>query len=264
MKNWFYLAIAVLLSAGVSSCGDDYSSDFDDIRRMETLSAIKLDSLSRAQEQLRLKQEALNKQQAEFNKLQSELQQLQKKLDLLGSGSEDATKEELLQEIKKLQAELTLKLDALAKAQEELQKLQGGGSGEGGGAGEGGVQTDTSATSNYNKYDNPGWTAVKATGDYAYTMTVTFELPTVLKLEATADDMVAAFVGEECRGVANLSDGVFLMDVIGTGAETSPVIFRYWNAANHYMYEYLNTIPFTSDFIYGVVDEPKMFSCKQK
>lgn len=265
MKTWIYFAMAAFFSVGFSSCRDDYSSDFDDLRRMEEQSASKLDSLAKAQDELRQKQEALNKQQAELGKLQKELQKLQEQLDLLGSGtSQDSTavgQEQLMHEIKKLQAELAVKLDALAKAQEELQKLHGSESN-----GEGGELVDTTGVGSVtpNTFDNPGWTPIAATGDYAYTMTVTFELPTLLKLSATADDVIAAFVGDECRGVAKWTDGIYLLDVIGTGNETGPVSFRYWNAGNHYMYESLISIPFTSDFIYGVVDEPKMFNCKQK
>lgn len=265
MKNWLYFAMAASLSLGFSSCRDDYSSDFDDLRRMEEQSASKLDSLTKAQEELRLKQEALNKQQAELSNLQKELQKLQDQLGALGNNStQDSTavsQDELMLEIKKLQAELTVKLDALAKAQEELQKLQG-------------IEPSVNPSETVDttglggatpkKYDNPAWVSVNPVGDYAYTMTVTFELPTVLKVTASADDMIAAFVGDECRGVASMSDGVFLLDVLGMGNEQSPVTFRYWCSKTQYMYESLASIPFTSDFIYGVIDEPKMFNCKQK
>lgn len=261
MKNWLYFAMAAFLSLGISSCSDeDYSSDLELLKFMEAASAAKLDSLTKAQDDLRQKQEALNKQQKELNKLQDELQKLQKQLENNGQDTTAVGKDQLLSEIKKLQAELSIKLDALAKAQEELQKLQGIEPGKN----EGEYVDTTSAGSNPKCYDNPKWTSVAAKDDYAYTMTVTFTLPTQLKAKATADDMIAAFVGEECRGVAKMSHGVFLLDVIGTGEESKPVTFRYWNADNHYLYESLISIPFAIDFIYGVVDEPKMFNCIQK
>ena len=114
-----------------------------------------------------------------------------------------------------------------------------------------------------NTYENPGWKSVAVAGDYAYTMTVVFELPAELKSKASSDDLMAAFVGSECRCVKKAIDGVFLLTVIGTGAETTNVTFRYWNAVDHCLYESLVSVPFTSDRIFGVVDNPKKFVCKQ-
>lgn len=114
-----------------------------------------------------------------------------------------------------------------------------------------------------NTYENPGWKSVTIAGDYAYTMTVVFELPAELKSKASSDDLMAAFVGSECRCVKKSIDGKFLLTVIGTGAETTNVTFRYWNAADHSLYESLVSVPFTSDRIFGVVDSPKKFVCKQ-
>lgn len=113
------------------------------------------------------------------------------------------------------------------------------------------------------KYENPGWTSVETEGDYAYTMTVVFELPATLKSVATENDLMAAFVGDECRSVEKIIDGVYLLTIIGTGEEEEDVTFRYWNAGNHYMYESTIRLPFTSDLIYGVVDSPKKFTCTQ-
>lgn len=147
------------------------------------------------------------------------------------------------------------------KLDELLKKLQGDDPSE---SGEDDVQ-DTSSVivPTGNTFENPGWKSVAIAGDYAYTMTVVFELPAELKAKATSDDIMAAFVGKECRGVVKAIDGVFLLTVIGTGDETTNVTFRYWNAEDHFMYESLVSIPFTSDRIYGVVDNPKRFSCKQ-
>lgn len=113
------------------------------------------------------------------------------------------------------------------------------------------------------KFDQPGWTSVAVSGEYAYTMTVVFELPAEIKSKATANDLMAAFVGSECRSVERTVDGVYLLSVIGTGKETENVTFRYWNAESQFMYESLITLPFSSDYIFGVVDNPKKFACKQ-
>lgn len=184
-----------------------------------------------------------------------------------------------LAEIKKMQGDLSVKLDSLSKAQKELDKKQedlnkkqedlnkkqeelnkkvedpeGGEEG-----GEGGTP-DTSTV--FKKFENPGWTSVAFDGDFAYSMTVVYQLPSDMKGDATSNDLFAAFVGDECRAVGKSINGVFLLTVIGTGDESEPVVFRYWNANTQYMYESLDKIQFTPDLIYGVVDNPKTFKCR--
>lgn len=238
MKNWLYFVIAALFSFGFQSCYDD---EFEEVMQKEQENANKLDELASAQEELKQKQNELNKLQQELNELLETLAQ---------QDSSAVSNEQLLSEIKKMQ-------EKIVKLQEELGKYEE-------------VEpADTASTiitpsGSVNKYDNPEWIAVTADGNYAYSMTVVFQLPSALKDSATADDMLAAFVGEECRAVATLSNGVFFLDVIGTGEEESDVTFLYWNAGNHNMYESLVSLPFSADFIYGVVDKPKTFSCKQK
>lgn len=178
-----------------------------------------------------------------------------------------------LAEIKKMQGDLSVKLDSLSNAQKELGKKQeelkkkqeelnkkvddpeGGEEG-----GEEGGTPDTSTV--FKKFENPGWTSVAFDGDFAYSMTVVYQLPSDLKGGATDNDLFAAFVSNECRAVGKSINGVFLLTVIGTGDETEPVVFRYWNASTQYMYESLDKIQFTPDLIYGVVDNPKTFKCR--
>lgn len=147
------------------------------------------------------------------------------------------------------------------KLDELLKKLQGDNPSDPGEEGE--QDTSSVIVPTGNTYENPGWKSVAISGDYAYTMTAVFELPAELKAKASSDDLMAAFVGDECRGVVKAIDGVFLLTVIGTGNESTNVTFRYWNASDHSLYESLFSIPFTSDRVYGVVDNPKRFSCKQ-
>ena len=178
-----------------------------------------------------------------------------------------------LAEIKKMQGDLSAKLDSLSKVQKDLSKQQeelnkkqeelnkkvndpeGGEEG-----GEEGGTPDTSTV--FKKFENPGWTSVEYDGDFAYSMTVVYQLPSDMKSNATSNDLFAAFVGDECRAVGKSINGVFLLTVIGTGDESEPVVFRYWNASTQYMYESLDKIQFTPDLTYGVVDNPKTFKCK--
>lgn len=174
-----------------------------------------------------------------------------------------------LAEIKKMQGDLSAKLDSLSKAQKELDKKQEDlnkkqeelnkkiDDPEGG---EEGGTPDTSTV--FKKFENPAWTSVAYDGDFAYSMTVVYQLPSDMKGNATSNDLFAAFVGDECRAVGKSINGVFLLTVIGTGNESEPVVFRYWNASTQYMYESLDKIQFTPDLTYGVVDNPKTFKCK--
>lgn len=179
-----------------------------------------------------------------------------------------------LAEIKKMQGDLSVKLDSLSKAQKELdkkqedlkkkqeelnKKLDDPNGGEQGGE-QGGGDPDTNTV--FKTFENPAWTSVGYEGDFAYSMTVVYQLPSDMKGNATGDDLFAAFVGDECRAVGKSINGVFLLTVIGTGDETEPVVFRYWNASTQYMYESLDKIQFTPDLIYGVVDNPKTFKCR--
>ena len=148
------------------------------------------------------------------------------------------------------------------KLDELIKKLQDGDSGESEDPWES-QDTTSVIVPTGNTYENPGWKSVAISGDYAYTMTVVFELPAELKSKASSDDLMAAFVGSECRCVKKAIDGKFLLTVIGTGSETTNVTFRYWNAADHCLYESLVSVPFSSDQIFGVVDSPKKFVCKQ-
>lgn len=181
-----------------------------------------------------------------------------------------------LAEIKKMQGDLSAKLDSLSKAQKDLDKKQEdlnkkqeelnkkqeelNKKVDDPDGGDDGGDPDTSTV--FKKFENPGWTSVAYDGDFAYSMTVVYQLPSDMKGDATSNDLFAAFVGDECRAVGKSINGVFLLTVIGTGNESEPVVFRYWNANTQYMYESLDKIQFTPDLTYGVVDNPKTFKCK--
>lgn len=181
-----------------------------------------------------------------------------------------------LAEIKKMQGDLSAKLDSLSKAQKDLDKKQEdlnkkqeelnkkqeelNKKVDDPDGGDDGGDPDTSTV--FKKFENPGWTSVAFDGDFAYSMTVVYQLPSDMKGDATSNDLFAAFVDDECRAVGKSINGVFLLTVIGTGNESEPVVFRYWNANTQYMYESLDKIQFTPDLTYGVVDNPKTFKCK--
>ena len=93
--------------------------------------------------------------------------------------------------------------------------------------------------------DKPDW-AVNPK-DFEGAMSVIGQLKVKNVLSEDADDVVAAFIGEECRGVANLQysaryDGYFVtMDIYGDATDTeSEVTFRAYDASTGTLYPVVN------------------------
>lgn len=255
------------LMSGIVSCSDDdkdYSNELEEIKKQEGDLASKIDALVQLQESLAKKQDDLNKLQESLTKQQEELTKQQEEFKKLQEDKNDqeltAKAEELQklqEEFEKQQEELKKQQEELAKQQQEFEKLK-----EEFNQQQEEENSDSTGTLHL-KYDDPQWKSVEVSGDYVYSMMVVFELPSTLRNSATENDVIAAFVGDECRAVAKEIDGIYMLTVIGTGEEDSDVVFRYWNADTHYMYESLVKTAFTSDKIMGVVDAPVLFLNKQ-
>ncbi|MCQ2195828.1 MAG: hypothetical protein MJZ28_12900, partial [Paludibacteraceae bacterium] len=146
--------------------------------------------------------------------------------------------------------------ELLAQIKELLNENQG----EGQGGGNNDNPQDITLTGK--EYSKPKWVAITADGEYAYSMTAAFELPQSLKAKATSDDIMAAFVGDECRAKASAKNGVFLLNIIGTAEESSKITIRYWNATTKYIFEASSYFDYVPDMIYGEIDNPKTFEGK--
>ena len=102
----------------------------------------------------------------------------------------------------------------------------------------------------------PTWTVQE---DYDYTSSMT----AVIKVEKLNDqtvndsvvndsDLLAAFIGEECRGIATYDSGLFYLYIAGPG---EAVTLRYWSA--HYKNLFAaEPIPFVNDTQVGSTAEP--------
>ncbi len=84
-----------------------------------------------------------------------------------------------------------------------------------------------------------------------------------------ADDVVAAFIGEECRGVANLQyspryDGYFVtMSIYGNDGESGDVTFRAYDASTGTVYPVVNpneSISYTAQMLKGTYAKPVVLS----
>lgn len=111
------------------------------------------------------------------------------------------------------------------------------------------------------RFPPPSW-ADETAGKYPGSMTVVLQLPNPLQAGYQEKDELAAFIGEECRGVGEPVEvnGVrlFYMLIHGVAPEDEGIIFRYYSAGDSRRYATDNPLEFEADGIYGTADQPKM------
>jgi len=115
--------------------------------------------------------------------------------------------------------------------------------------------------------DKPAW-AVNPK-DFEGSMNVIGQLYVDGLVSEDADDVVAAFIGEECRGVANLQysaryDGYFVtMSIYGNDGESGDVTFRAYDASTGTVYPVVNPnepISYMAQMLKGTYAEPVVLS----
>lgn len=90
----------------------------------------------------------------------------------------------------------------------------------------------------YGNVEAPVFPDFEQAGKYPNYMQVTVQLPEELPGEWRQDDVVAAFVGNECRGVGQLvGDRLYTMEVRGTKNGAEKLYFKYYNASNKNIYK---------------------------
>lgn len=99
-------------------------------------------------------------------------------------------------------------------------------------------------------------------GKHPLKMTATFCMNDDLVRGAAEGDLVAAFVGDECRGVATslvTADGtrVYCMEINGAVSGDERVKIKYYSARKSYLYETEGTFRFAADTVYGTEEAPK-------
>lgn len=98
-------------------------------------------------------------------------------------------------------------------------------------------------------------------GKHPLKMTACVALPQNIVRQATADDVMAAFVGTECRGMAKAEQAengeyVFRMEINGSMGAEEPVTLKYYSTRNKYLYQAPSVFTFASGASYGTVSEP--------
>ena len=101
----------------------------------------------------------------------------------------------------------------------------------------------------------PQW-AVDANSGYYVTMTAVVKIPENLSPYADKNDQLAAFIGNECRGIGVAKNGLFLVPIKGSPEEQGAIHFSYYSARNKYLYKTNSIGTFEVDKMYGTVDNP--------
>ena len=91
-------------------------------------------------------------------------------------------------------------------------------------------------------------------------MSATVALAESQPFERRDKDILAAFVGEECRGVGTLTetDGrkVYQFEIRGKKGENAPVYFMYYSLQTSGIYKASESFPFADEVVKGSEEEP--------
>jgi hypothetical protein len=101
----------------------------------------------------------------------------------------------------------------------------------------------------------PVWSVDPA--KYALQMTATVTLPSNLLPYVQADDQLAAFAGNKCRGTGqSIGQGLYRVTVYGLVDEQPAIHFQYYSAKNKYLYRTGDLFSFEPDKACGKADDP--------
>ena len=101
----------------------------------------------------------------------------------------------------------------------------------------------------YGNVARPEWVAPE---DYDYTSSMTAVI-SMDSLVTSSEDVLAAFIGDECRGIATYDSGLFYLYIAGPG-ET--VTLRYWSAQYTNLFVAADAFPYSNDSQQGSYTAP--------
>lgn len=112
----------------------------------------------------------------------------------------------------------------------------------------------------YGKVSDPAVPPFEESGKYPETMTAVVSLPEALPFERRDKDILAAFVGDECRGVGEQVDAtgkiVYQFEIRGKKDETASVYFMYYSMQSSGVYKAAESFPFVDEGVQGTLDVP--------
>ena len=108
--------------------------------------------------------------------------------------------------------------------------------------------------------ERPTWTAVEVP-DMTSSMTAVIAVQklagvTVPDSVVTDNDLLAAFSGETCLGIAQLQDGLFFLYITAPPSVSAAVSLRYWSAHYTNLFIAADAFPFVNDTQQGTVAAP--------
>lgn len=113
----------------------------------------------------------------------------------------------------------------------------------------------------YTQYPIPNW-FIQSPELLPNSFTAVMALPQNINEYSTDDDVVGAFIGEECRGVGTLvkandnKNRVWYLTIRASDTENGEIVFRYYNSRLSYLYEATQRVAFEIDGTYGTYDSP--------
>ncbi|WP_455586609.1 hypothetical protein [Bacteroides sp.] len=126
---------------------------------------------------------------------------------------------------------------------------------------------DFKAESEYGTEAEPQTISISMSGKYPLKMTAVVALPSKITPYYQANDKLAAFVGNDCRGIGKLitneyGEVVFFMEIIGSNTPDQIVHFKYYSTRNSYMYEDATDVTFEAFSQYGTEDNAIVLNLK--
>lgn len=119
-----------------------------------------------------------------------------------------------------------------------------------------GTVTQFAPDAAFGTLDEPQVLPISTQGKYPFQMTAHVALPEHLAAYADAQDELAAFAGDECRGVAEWTGaGRCRLTIIGN-ADPADIHLRYYSSRNAYLYQTDTLFPFQAGTDIGTESEP--------
>ena len=116
----------------------------------------------------------------------------------------------------------------------------------------------------YGKVSEPAVPPFEESGKYPCVMTAVVALPEALPFEKREKDLLAAFVGDECRGLGELVEvegrNVYRFEIRGKKDEAAAVYFQYYSLQTSGVYKAAETFAFKDEGVSGSTEEPFMIS----
>ncbi|MCQ2975165.1 MAG: hypothetical protein MJ211_10215 [Bacteroidales bacterium] len=116
------------------------------------------------------------------------------------------------------------------------------------------IGTSCKKDESYRTFERPTWQT--SYDGYSVSMTCVMTLDKKIIGYVDSTDILAAFIGEECRGIAEYTKDKFFLNIVGKPEENSLITFKYYSAKNKYLYQEENLHSFVANDVLGVSDEP--------